>query len=95
MKCEQCWECVINWRVDVNSMKQSLFQVQSEVGLICSEDATTVCSEVVVIASSHRRSPGLITQKSQIRAGKQTPIWRYATVSQEAKLINFDIVNPL
>ena len=52
-------------------------------------------NKVVVAASSHRRSAGSITQKSQIRAAKQTPIWRYATISQETKLINFDIGNPL
>ena len=53
------------------------------------------CNKVVVAECSHRRSPGSITQNSQIRVAKQTPIWRYATVSQEAKLINFDIVNLL
>ena len=78
-----------------DGMKQSLFQGKPDISLICSEDATTVCSKVVVVASSHRRSLGLITQKSQLRAANQTPIWRYATVSQEAKLINFDLVNPL
>ena len=76
-------------------MKRSLFQGQPELTLIYSEDATTVCSKMVVVANSHCGSPGSITQKSQIRAAKQTPIWRYATVSQETKLINFDIVNLL
>ena len=95
MKCEQSWECVVSWQLGADGMKQSLFQGQPDLGLICSEDATTVCSKVVVVASTHRRRPGSITQKSQIRAAKQTLIWRYATVSQEAKLINFDIVNPL
>ena len=95
MKCEQGWEWVSSWQVGADGMKQSLFQGQAEVGLICLEDATIICSKVVVVASFHRRSPGSITQKSQMRVAKQTPIWRYATVSQEAKLINFDIVNPL
>ena len=81
--------------VGAGGIKQSLFQGQPNIGLICSEDATTVCTKVVVVASSHRRSLGLITQKSQLRAANQTPVWRYATVSQEAKLINFDLVNPL
>ena len=76
-------------------MNQSVFQSQLKFDLICLEDETIVCSKVVVTSSSHRRSPGSITQKSQIRTAKQTPTWRYATVSQEGKLINFDIVNPL
>ena len=91
----QDWEYVISWWVGADGMKQSIFQGQPEVGLICSENATTVCSKVVMVASSHRRSSGLITQKNQIRLAKQTPIWRYATVSHEAKLINFGIVNLL
>ena len=95
MKCEQGWDCVISWQMGANGMKQSLFQGQPDISLTCSEDATTVCSKVVVVVSSHRRSPGLITQKSQIQAAKQTPIWQYATVSKEAKFINFDIVNSL
>ena len=46
---------------------------------------SNACCKVVVAASSHRRSLGLITQKSQIRAAKQTPIWQSATVSQAGK----------
>ena len=59
-----------------------------------SEDATIVSNKVVVAASFHHRSPGSITQNSQMWATKQTPIWRYATVSHEEKLVNYDIVNP-
>ena len=88
MKYEQGWEYVISWRVGADGMGQLKFD------LIYSENATIVCNKVVVVASSHCRSPGSITQKSQIRAAKQTPIWRYATVSQEGKLVNLDIVNP-
>ena len=69
-------------------------QGQLEYSLICSEDATIIYSKVVVAMSSHHSCPGWITQKGKIRAAKQTPIWRYVTISQEAKLINFDIVNP-
>ena len=57
-------------------------------------DATIVCDNVVEIASSHHRSPGSTTGESQKRAAKQVPIWRYVTVSQEAKLFNCDIVSP-
>ena len=71
-----------------------LFQGQLEFNLISSEDATIIYNKVVVARSSHHSSPGWITQKGQIRAAKQAPIWRYVTVSQEAKLTNFDIVNP-
>ena len=60
-----------------------------------SEDGTLACSKVVVAASSHRRSRGLIPRGSQILAAKQTPFRRSTIVSQEAKFINFDIVNPL
>ena len=95
MESEQGWECVISWQVGADGMKQSLFQGQLKFNLISLEDETVVFSKVVVMAGSHCRSPGLITQKSQIQTAKQTPIWQYMTVSQEGKLINFDIVNPL
>ena len=65
-----------------------------ECNLIGSEDATIIYNKVVVAAGSRHSNPGWITQNGQIRAVKQAPIWRYVTVSQEAKLINFDIVNP-
>ena len=38
------------------------------------EDATIACSKVVMAASSHHRSPGLIPWRSLILAAKQTPI---------------------
>ena len=58
-------------------------------------DATIVCNKVVVAASSHHRSPGSITRESQTRHGQQSrPIRLYVTTSQEAKLSNFDILNP-
>ena len=95
MKCEQGWECVISWLLGADGMKQSLFQGQLKVDLICSEEPTVACCKVVVVASSHRRSPGSITRKSQIRAAKKTPVWQSATVSLAEKLINFDIVNSL
>ena len=93
MKCEQGWECyqlVGGYR----RHEVELFQGQLEFNLISSEDATIIYNKVVLARSSHHSSPGWITQKGQIRAAKQAPIWRYVTVSQEAKLINFDIVNP-
>ena len=93
MKCEQGWECYqlvggCRWH------ETELLQGQLEFDLICSEDATIIYNKVVVAASSHHSSPGWITQKGQRRAAKQAPIWRYVTVSQETKLINFDVVNP-
>ena len=94
MKSEQGWECDVSWRVGAVGMKESLFQDQLNYNLLCLEDTTIDCSKVVVAASSHCRIPGLITRKSQIQAAKQTPIWQYATVSQEEKFINIDIVNP-
>ena len=86
---------VISWWVGADDMHEAEFmQGQLEFNLICLEDATIIYNKVVLAASSHHSSPGWITQKGQITAAKQTPIWRYMTVSQEAKLINFDIVNP-
>ena len=38
------------------------------------EDATIVCKEVVVAASSHHRSPGSITQESCIQAAMYVSI---------------------
>ena len=57
-----------------------------------SEDGTLACSKVVVAASSHRRSRGLIPRGSQILAAKQTPFRRSTIVIYQ--FINFDIVNP-
>ena len=93
MKCEQGRECdqLVG---GCQRHEAEFFQGQLECGLICSEDATIIYNKVVVAGSSRRSSPGWITQKSQIRPVKQAHIWRYMTVFQEAKLINFDIVNP-
>ena len=86
---------VISWWVGADGMHEAEFmQGQLEFNLICLEDATIIYKKVVLAASSHHSSPGWITQKGQIPAAKQAPIWRYMTVSQGAKLINFDIVNP-
>ena len=87
--------CVICWWVGASGMEQSLFQGQLKFSLMSSEDATVACSKVVVVASSHRRNPGSIPWRSQILAAKQTPIPAIAIVSQQGKLINFDILNPL
>ena len=93
MKCEQGWECyqlVGGYRRD----EAEFMQGQLEFNLICSEDATIIYNKVVVAKSCHHSSPGWITQKGKIRAAKRAFIWRYLTISQEAKRINFDIVNP-
>ena len=94
MKCGQGWECdqLVGGcqRYEVEFYQGQLV----ECNLICSEGATIIYNKVVVAANSCHSSPGWITQNGQIRALKQAPIWRYVTVSQEAKLINFDIVNP-
>ena len=92
MKCEQGWGGVISWLVVADGMKQNLFSGQLKFNQICSKDATIACCKVVVAASSHCRSPGSITRKSQIQTAKQTPIWGSATISLAGKLINFDIV---
>ena len=86
MKYEQGWEChqLVG---GCRRHEAEFFQGQLEFNLI-------IYNKVVVAASCHHSSPGWITQKVQIRAAKQAPISRCVTVSQEAKLINFDIVNP-
>ena len=59
-------------------------------------ECNIACSIVVVLANSHHRSRGSIPQRSQILAAKQTPILQQSVIiSQEEKLINFDLVNPL
>ena len=93
MKCEQGWECY--QLVDGCRRHEAEFmQGQLQFNLICSEDATIIYNKVVVATSSHYSSPGWITQKGKIRATKRAPIWRYMTISQEAKPVNLDIVNP-
>ena len=85
MKCEQGWESYqmmggCQWHI------AKYFQNQLEFSLIRWRTQQLSANKVVVVASSHHRSPGSITGESQMRG--------YVTVSQEAKLINFDIVNP-
>ena len=76
------------WRV------ARLCQGRLRFGLIRSEDVIIVCNKMAVAASSHHRGPGSITQKSQVWAAKQITIPRCVTVFWEAKLFNFDNVNP-
>ena len=94
MKCEQGLECDqlvggCQW------YETEFYQGQFlECNLICSEDATVIYNKIVVAVGSCHSNPGWITQNGQMRAVKQAPIWQYVIVSQEAKLINFDIMNP-
>ena len=93
MRFERGWECY-QLVGGCRRYEAEFMQGQLEFNRICSEDATIIYNKVVVATSSHHSSLGWITLKGKIREAKRAPIWRYVTISQEAKPINFDIVKP-